>query len=334
MARAFRQTLKTMMTVLDRNLLVITGKGGTGKTTVAAALGVLAASRGLETIVVEVGDQGRLPALFAAAPANPGEETRLSDRLWTISIDPDQALLEWLQALGGRVPGRLLASSGTFQYFAAAAPGAKEMVSMVKIWELTERRAKRSREYDVVILDAPATGNALGLLRAPATFGAIARVGPIRGQAERVQALLKDEKRTAYLAVAQGTEMAISETLELAQALGDQLGRRLEAVIANALLPRRFSAAELEELSRMDGAAAAGKRAQADARVIDAADARVIHAAAAAARSIHERARQQHNLLARVRRAGLEVVSVPFAFTAKVDEQAIRQIADHLGRTL
>jgi len=326
MARAFRQTLKKMMTVLDRKLLVITGKGGTGKTTVAAALGVLAASRGLETIVVEVGDQARLPSLFAATGANPGEETRLSDRLWTISIDPDQALLEWLQALGGRVPGRLLASSGTFQYFAAAAPGAKEMVSMVKIWELTDRRAKRSRAFDLVILDAPATGNALGMLRSPGTFGAIARVGPIRGQAERVQALLKDEELTAYLAVAQGTEMAISETLELAQALEDQLGRRLEGVIANALLPRRFSAAELEELSRMDEDSAQGKRAEADARVI--------HAAATAARSIHERARQQHNLLARLRREGLEVVNVPFAFTAGLDEQAIRHIADHLGRTL
>jgi len=315
------------MTVLDRKLLVITGKGGTGKTTVAAAVGVLAASRGLETIVVEVGDQGRLPGLFGGSEASPGEETRLEDRLWTISIDPDQALLEWLQALGGRVPGRLLASSGTFQYFAAAAPGAREMVSMVKIWELTERRAKRARDYDLVIVDAPATGNALGLLNSPGTFGAIARVGPIRAQAEQVLGLLKDDRRSAYLAVAQGTEMAVSETLELGEALERQLGRTLDGVIANAMLPRRFTTAELAELARMDGAdGGAGGRAGADARVL--------HAAAAAARSIHERARQQHNLLARLRRGGFEVVSVPFAFTAKVDEAAIRHIADHLGRSL
>ncbi len=314
------------MTVLDRKLLVITGKGGTGKTTVAAALGVLAASRGMETIVVEVGDQGRLPGLFGGAAASPGEETRLEDRLWTISIDPDRALLEWLQALGGRVPGRLLASSGTFQYFAAAAPGAREMVSMVKIWELTERRARRSRGYDLVIVDAPATGNALGLLNSPGTFGAIARVGPIRGQAENVLGLLRDAGRSAYVAVAQGTEMAVSETLELAEALQSQLGRRLDGVIANALLPRRFSTAELAELARIDGGEGAGEHTRAEAKVI--------HAAAAAARSIHERARQQHNLIARLRREGLEVASVPFAFTAKLDEAAIRQIAEHLGRTL
>ena len=200
------------------------------------------------------------------------------------------------------------------------------MVSMVKIWELTERRAKRSRGYDLVILDAPATGNALGMLNSPATFGAIARVGPIRGQAERVLDLLKDSGRSAYVAVAQGTEMAVSETLELEQALQSQLGRQLNGVIANALLPRRFSTAELAELAKMDGGAPAGRRGQADAKVI--------HAATAAARSIHERARQQHNLLARLRRDGLEVTSVPFAFTASLDEAAIRHIADHLGRTL
>ncbi len=104
------------------------------------------------------------------------------DGISSISIDPDQALLEWLQALGGRVPGRLLASSGTFQYFAAAAPGAKEIVSMVKIWQLTRGAAKRRGGYDLVIVDAPATGHALGMLGSPGTFGAIARVGPIAGQ--------------------------------------------------------------------------------------------------------------------------------------------------------
>jgi anion-transporting ArsA/GET3 family ATPase len=253
-------------------------------------------------------------------------ETQVRERLSSISLDPDQALLEWLQALGGRVPGRLLASSGTFQYFAAAAPGAKEMVSMVKISELTDRRAKRARPYDVVIVDAPATGHALGMLSSPTTFGAIARVGPIRGQAEHVQALLRDRKRTAYVAVAQGTEMAVSETLELDGALREQLGRELDGVIANAVLPKRFTTAELDRLAEIEGE---GKK---DGR--SAADARVIAAAAAAARSIHERARRQHNLLARLRREGMDVVSVPFAFTAKLDAAAIGRIADHLGRSL
>ncbi len=77
-----------------------------------------------------------------------GAERALAENLWSLTIDPDRALAEWLQKLGGRVPGRILATSGTFQYFAAAAPGAKELFSMVKIWELTQaerwrRRARR-----------------------------------------------------------------------------------------------------------------------------------------------------------------------------------------------
>src|SRR5882762_212388 len=182
-----------MTSLLERELIFVTGKGGVGKTTLAAALGLVAAGRGLRTIVVELGDQGRLPALFGMPAPQTGVETLLGERLWSISIDPDQALLEWLQQLGGRVSGKMLASSGTFQYFAAAAPGAKELVSMVKIWELTqgERWQRRAGGYDLVVVDAPATGHALGLLHSPQTFGAIARVGPIAGQAQRVRALLE-----------------------------------------------------------------------------------------------------------------------------------------------
>ena len=183
-----------MASLLDRKLIVLTGKGGVGKTTISAALGPARGRRGLRTIVVEMGEQRRLAELFgrrrAPAPEDAGARSRRrADRqnLWSISIDPDQALLEWLQSLGGRVSGRVLASSGTFQYFAAAAPGAKELISMVKIWKLTEsRRAARKRPggYDLVILDAPATGHALGMLHSPQTFGAIARVGPIASQTQ------------------------------------------------------------------------------------------------------------------------------------------------------
>jgi anion-transporting ArsA/GET3 family ATPase len=218
-----------MASPLQRELLVVTGKGGVGKTTVATAIGLLASERGLRTIVVEVGEQARLPALFGTPKPEPGVEVELQPGLWSLTIDPDRALMEWLQALGGRVSGRVLASSNTFQYFAAAAPGAKELISMVKIWELTRgnrwRGRERRRGYDLVVLDAPATGHALGMLGSPSTFGRIARVGPIASQAERLRGLLEDPARSSYLAVAQATEMAISETLELQERLRERLGR-------------------------------------------------------------------------------------------------------------
>jgi anion-transporting ArsA/GET3 family ATPase len=308
----------TMASALQRKLVVVTGKGGVGKTTVAAALGLAAARRGLRTIVVELGDQRRLPALFERAGQRAAAEVALDENLWSITIDPDLALLEWLQKLGGRLPGRLLAGSGTFQYFAAAAPGAKELVSMVKVWELTqaERWHRRARRYDLVVLDGPATGHALGLLRSPHTFGAIARVGPVFGQAEKIRELLEDADRTSYVGVTHPTEMAVGELLDLAAGLRSSLGCELHAAIANATLPRRFNANELERIARLDGASPLRRSAM------------------AAARAVHERARAQQNQIARLRRRGLNVLSVPFVFTAELDSPAIGSIGEQLARRL
>jgi hypothetical protein len=320
-----------MTSVLDRKLLVITGKGGVGKSTIAAAIGLLAAREGRRAIVVELGDQGRLPGLFGFTDPGAGVETNLQERLWSTSIDPDSALLEWLQAVGGRVSGRVLASSSTFQYFAAAAPGAKELVSMVKIWELTQgkRWRRRAPAYDLVVLDAPATGHALGMLRSPWTFGAIARVGPIAGQSHRVRELLEDPALSSYLAVAQGSEMAVTETLELQDQLHRQLGRELTAVVANGLLPRRFTGGELSRIGRLNGRNGAKANAEAGAGT-----AAVTRSAALAAHAVHERARVQHNQVARLRRRSFEVLPVPFVFGAELDLAAVQGIAEHLRRKL
>ncbi|HEX8714039.1 MAG TPA: ArsA family ATPase [Solirubrobacteraceae bacterium] len=322
-----------MASALQRELLVVTGKGGVGKTTLASALGLLASERGLRTIVVEVGEQARLPTLFGAPTPEPGVETELQSNLWSLTIDPDRALMEWLQALGGRVSGRVLASSSTFQYFAAAAPGAKELISMVKIWELTRGRRwrGRGRDYDLVVLDAPATGHALGMLGSPGTFGRIARVGPIAAQAERVHALLEDPTRSGYFAVAQGTEMAISETLELQGKLREQLGRELDAVVVNGVLPQRFSVPELRRLAPLEDGL---ERRVARAGDSGGASVAVRRSALLAARAVSERARFQRNQLARLRRRSFQVIAVPFQFTAELDLPSVRRIAAHLRRTL
>lgn len=334
------------MPLLERELLVVTGKGGVGKTTLATALALLASERGLRTIVVEMGEQARVPELFGVQAGEPGAETRLGECLWSTSIDPDRALLEWLQALGGRVSGRVLASSSTFQYFAAAAPGAKELVSMVKIWDLTQSKRRRGRSYDLVVLDAPATGHALGLLDSPRTFGAIARVGPIAGQADRLAKLLEDPARSSYVAVAHPTEMAITETLELQERLHGQLGRDLDAVIVNGVLPQRFSAPDLQQLAALsdagsppprssNGAAAARSGGGGAKRAGERASATVVkRSAVSAARAVSDRARFQHNQLARLRRRKFEVISVPFQFVAELDLAGIGTIAEHLRRKL
>jgi anion-transporting ArsA/GET3 family ATPase len=317
-----------MASLLERKLIVVTGKGGVGKTTVSAALGLLAASRGLRTIVVEVsgagtdaGGAGRLSALLGHPEAPPhGVELELDEGLWGLSIDRDRVLAEWLRALGGRVPARVLTSSSSFQYLIAAAPGAREMLSMVKVWELAEDRRPGggSGDYDLVVLDAPATGHALAMLRSPQMFAAIARVGPVARQARQVRELLADPARSAYLVVAQATEMAVTETLELREGLDEELSRELHAVVVNGTLPRRFKGEELRRIGALNGDngnATAG-------------------AARRAALAVHERASSQQSQIARLRRQEIGVVTLPFKFQAELDLAAVRQIAERLGRGL
>jgi anion-transporting ArsA/GET3 family ATPase len=331
--------------VLERRLIVVSGKGGVGKTTVSGALGLLGARRGLRTIVVEMtggeaAGMGRLSEMLGHPEPPPhGVETQLREGLWGLAIDRDRVLAEWLRAIGGRVPARVLTSSSSFQYLIAAAPGAREMITMVKLWELAQGRrpgdrgaqngstVAGERDYDLIVFDAPATGHALAMLRSPHTFGTIARVGPVARQAGQVRELLQDPARTAYLAVTQATEMGVTETLELREGLRRELGRELDAVIVNGTLPRRF---EGEELHRI--AALGGGPAGAQATAVRVSAVRTAHA-------IHERALAQQRQIARLRRSDRPhgappVVGVPFLFRSELDLPAIQRIADRLERSL
>ena len=186
------------------------------------------------------------------------------------------------------------------------------------------------------MLDAPATGHALGMLGSPRTFGAIARVGPIAGHTRQVQELLESPAQTAYLAVALATEMAVTEALELQEGLQRQLGRDLAAVLVNALLPRRFTAAELRQIEALGEARATsdGDRAGSAASSAAKSCSRRSPSAARAARTIHDRARFQHNQLARLRRRGFDVVGIPFVWEPHLELAAVRGIARGLERKL
>ena len=302
-------------------MLYVTGKGGVGKTTVAAALGLAAARTGRRTIVCEVAEQDRMSRAFARHGVRPEQVVELAEDLWAITIDPTQALLEWLGKQAGGAAGRILGHSHTFQYFVAAAPGAKELITIAKVWELAqlERWDAANRTYDQVIVDAPASGHGLAMLTAPSTFGEIARVGPIRRQAFRIRDMLADPRRTGYVAVALPEEMPVNETLELGSRLRDAVGLGLDAIVVNGVYPARFNGKEAEAL----------RAAAVDALPPDA------FAAVTAALSEHERARTQRSHVRRLKReAGAPVHTLPFLFDAEVGLEEYGTLAAKLARDL
>jgi anion-transporting ArsA/GET3 family ATPase len=237
--------------LLDHRLLVVTGKGGVGKTTVAAALGLVAARAGKRTIVAEVARRGDVASAFDREDAAPFEETELAPGLFHISIDPQDALEEYLrdQLPSGPV-AELLARSRLFGLLAAATPGMRELLTVGKLWELAqlERRTPGADAYDLVVVDAPATGHGVAVLTAPRTFAAAAGTGPVARQGRKIDATLSDESLTAVVAVAKAEELVVTETGELRTALRESIGLPISRVIANALDPDRFDDAEAHEL--------------------------------------------------------------------------------------
>ena len=304
----------------------MTGKGGVGKTTVAAALGLLAARAGKRTVICEVAEQERLSDLFEVE-ASGHDERELAPNLHSVSVDPERAKEEWLryQLKSGTLAG-VLGGSSIFRYLSAAAPGLSELVTIGKVWDLAqlERRTGGS-VFDLAIVDAPATGHGVAMLRAPSTYASVARVGPIRRQALQIDAFLRDRERTAVVVVAAPEEMPVNETLDLERRLAEEMEMKIDRAVVNALYPERFTR---EEAERLRAVAEDGGGAVADHR---SGGATALHAALAEV----ERVRGQRSQLRRLRR-GLDapVATLPFLFEPELGLEQLDQLARRLERAL
>ena len=299
-----------MPSLLDKRLVLVTGKGGVGKTTVAAALGLIAARRGKRVVLCEVAEQRRIPALLERLP---------HEELHHVSVEPERAKEDWLRyQLKSRTLAAVLGGSGVFQYLTAAAPGLTELVTMGKVWDLAQIEPRTGGPgYDLAIVDAPATGHGLAMLRAPSTYANISRVGPVGRHAERIDSFMRDPAQTGVLTVALPEEMPVNETVEFERALRRDLDMGLDRIVVNALHPSRLTAKEVRRLGDTDGGS------------------KVARAAIDAALSEHRRARAEHAQVRRLRRAAsAPVVTLPRVFEPELRREDVERLSVALERRL
>ncbi|MBP9051630.1 MAG: AAA family ATPase [Ilumatobacteraceae bacterium] len=230
-----------MTGLLDRQLLFVSGKGGTGKTSVAAALAELAVRQGLRTLVCEMDAKGALAATFEVRELS-FQPTEVQPGLFGMVMNTEDSLKEYLR-LFIRIPlvGRIGPLARTFDFVADAAPGVKEILAIGKLCHEV-----RERHYDLVIVDAEASGHIVAQIDAPRAIRELVQVGMVRDQTDWMLDILGDRERTGLVVVTTPEEMPVIETIELVDKVQATTDVDVAAVIANRVLPQWFSAQDRE----------------------------------------------------------------------------------------
>jgi Mrp family chromosome partitioning ATPase len=300
--------------LLDRRLVVVTGKGGVGKSSVAAALALVAARRGKRVLVAEVNAQERVAPLLGAPPA--GSTVRPAvPGISTVNVDPRHALEEYaMMVVKVRAIYQAVFENRVVRFFLRVIPSLAETLMLGKILHEARAEDHGRRRWDLVVVDAPATGHAVQLLSVPSALLDTVPAGPLRRDAQWMRELLVDRDRTALSMVALPEEMPVSETIDL-----DARVRELDIprgpVFLNAMPERRLSGEELARIRPLAG------------------DPPPLGPAAAASVLLEDRAARAEEHAARLRGAvPLPTVVLPLLAVDRWGREAVERLANAMER--
>jgi anion-transporting ArsA/GET3 family ATPase len=313
--------------LLDRRLLFFTGKGGVGKSTVTAATAVLAAEQGKKVLLVEVDAKNNLTALFEHEPVG-FEPRQVHPGVFVMQMDTEASLREYLK-VQARVPvfGRLGPLARAFDFVATAAPGVREILTVGKIcWDLRESIQGRA-DWDLIVVDAAATGHVISQLDAPRAIQELVAVGPIRNQTDWMVELLRDPALTALNVVTSPEEMPVNETIELVAAAREHLDVPLGVVVVNRVLPEPFTRGDEEVFEALHEPAALAALREGAGGGID----QVLDAARLAVSMRRSRAPHLAHLREQV---DLPMLLLPYLFVRDHGLRVTRMVADALGQEL
>ena len=240
--------------LLARRLIVVLGKGGVGRTSISAALAAAAARRGLRTLLIEADLRGPIAASYGKAPTF--KQVELGPNLFAMTLGGQESLEDYLGFVVPRPILRVVFASALYQYFVHAAPALRELTMMGKVYHEIERRAAPLEPWKLVVFDAPASGQALSMIRTP--FAARETFGDsvVGREAQNIAKLLGDAARCALVAVTTAETLAIAETLEIKHALA-ALELETAAIFFNRVSPAAFAAGDIARMVKRGGSPAA-----------------------------------------------------------------------------
>jgi len=221
----------------SRELIVVTGKGGVGKSAVSAALGRLLASTGRQTLILEIDPRENVHQMLAAPPSG-GEVVRVAVNLYLQHLQP-RTVLDQLVRERVRIDflTKRVLESPVYHHFTEGAPGLRELAVLGHSLLLVQGRVPGAPAIDVVIVDAPATGHGVALLRAPRLVSEVIRQGPVANLTEEVAELVASPQRCGVVVVTLAEEMPVTEALELRADLETAVQRQPDLLVANGLYP-------------------------------------------------------------------------------------------------